>query len=232
MPRPPHPLRVSGALLWAALCAVACARGHAPEEPSGFAYFAAPATQDPWSPKISAWQARERAQQAPDALAPASVSGSGVDPSASHTEDLREKYQEFRREQKRAQARETASWIQETSRAHYRPDGAVDHWATLEETLDHDGDDCDGLELLAFYALRDLGFRESEVFRAIVYRPQDGQHHMVTLWFETPEDPWVIDPTGAMTRGMPHMSEVPGWLPLKIFSDTHEFTPHELAARE
>jgi hypothetical protein len=227
--RPP----IACQLLAIGLLALGCARGHAPEEPSGFAYFAPTSLQDPWSPKIAAWQARERTQQTPpDALAPASVSGSGADPSAVQTEDLRTKYQAFRREQKRAQARETASWIQETSRAHYHPDGAVDHWATLEETLEHDGDDCDGLELLAFYALRDLGFRDSEVFRAIVYRPADGQHHMVTLWFETPEDPWVIDPTGAMTRGMPHMSEVPGWLPLKIFSDSREYTPHELAARE
>ena len=32
--------------------------------------------------------------------------------------------------------------------------------------------------------LRELGFRDDEVFRAIVYRPSDGQHHMVTFWFE------------------------------------------------
>ena len=56
--------------------------------------------------------------------------------------------------------------------------------STLEETLRNDGDDCDGLELLVFQGLRDLGFDDDEVFRAIVYRPDDGQHHMVTLWFE------------------------------------------------
>jgi hypothetical protein len=62
------------------------------------------------------------------------------------------------------------------------------------------------------------------VFRAIVYRPADGQHHMVTLWFEDPADPWVIDPTGAMTTGMPRMSELRDWVPLKVFSETREFT--------
>ena len=83
---------------------------------------------------------------------------------------------------------------------------------------------CDGLELLVFQFLRDLGFGEDEVFRAIVYRPADGQHHMVTLWFESSDDPFVIDPTGAMTRGMPRMSDVPGWVPLKVFTETEEFT--------
>ena len=43
--------------------------------------------------------------------------------------------------------------------------------------------------------LRELGFDKAEVYRAIVYRKSDQQHHMVTLWFEDPDDPWVIDPT-------------------------------------
>ncbi len=104
------------------------------------------------------------------------------------------------------------------------PDGALDHWATLEETFRSNGDDCDGLELLTYHFLLDMGFRDDEVYRAIVVRPSDGQHHMVTLWFETPRDPWVIDPTGAMIEGMPRMSEVPGWVPLKVFSEDEEFT--------
>ena len=57
-----------------------------------------------------------------------------------------------------------------------------------------------------------------------MFRASDRQHHMVTLWFENRDDPWVIDPTGAMTQGMPRISEVAGWVPLKIFSDTEEFT--------
>jgi hypothetical protein len=47
---------------------------------------------------------------------------------------------------------------------------------------------------------------------------------MVTLWFEDPRDPWVIDPTGAVAPGMPKMSEVTDWLPLKIFNQTQEFS--------
>ena len=67
--------------------------------------------------------------------------------------------------------------------------------------------------------------------RAIVYRRSDGQHHMVTLWFEDRDDPWVIDPTGAMTSGMPRMSAVPEWTPLKVFTEDQDFTvlPHRMA---
>lgn len=137
---------------------------------------------------------------------------------------LRSKYAAFRAEQKRSTARAVAAWTQDQALEHYLDDGPIDHWATLEETLRNDGDDCDGLELLTFHALRGLGFEMTEVFRAIVYRASDGQHHMVTLWFEDPEDPWVIDPTGAMTLGMPRMSELPEWVPIKLFSDTTEYT--------
>jgi hypothetical protein len=183
-------------------------------------YFATPAPDDAWSRKIRGWQQREL--EAPAGPAPVAAEPPRLDPAERGS--LRTKYNEFLVERKRKAARELAVWIQEQSRDHYIPDGAVDHWATFEETLQNNGDDCDGLELLAFHFLRELGFHEDEVFRAIVVRPSDGQHHMVTLWFETPSDPWVIDPTGAMTTGMPKMSQVAGWKPLKVFSEKREFT--------
>jgi hypothetical protein len=34
----------------------------------------------------------------------------------------------------------------------------------------------------------------------------------------------VIDPTGAMTSGMPRMSDVPEWVPLRVFSREDDFT--------
>jgi hypothetical protein len=197
--------------------------------PGSLRWFAAPAPGDPWSPKIAGWQARERgALETPSpASAPgaSSVSGPGAAVASEGDADaLRRKYERFRRERQRAMAREVAEWIQREARTHYRPDGPIDHWATLEETLATNGDDCDGLELLVYHFLRDLGFAEDEVYRAIVVRPSDGQHHMVTLWFESPEDPFVIDPTGAMTSGMPRMSEVPGWVPLKLFTEREEYS--------
>ncbi len=197
---------------------------------SHYDYFQTPDDRDPWSPKIAGWQRREAADAAPmlGDTAP-SVDGPGSAPlaesaSTANRAELRTKYSDFRAQRKRHAAREFAKWIQTEAKNHYVADGPIDHWATLEETLRSNGDDCDGLELLVFQGLRDLGFDQSEVFRAIVYRPEDGQHHMVTLWFEERTDPWVIDPTGAMTSGMPRMSEVPGWVPLKVFSDTAEFS--------
>jgi len=213
------------------LLSVGCVTPSALQEPSVvYDYFAAPPPSDAWTPKIAGWQSRERALPDTDRLrAPASVSGSGQTQSDARSDaSLRAKYFSFRAERKREMARETAEWIQREAKKHYLADGPIDHWATLEETLARNGDDCDGLELLVYHILRDLGFREDEVFRAIVFRPSDGQHHMVTLWFETADDPWVIDPTGAMTGGMPHMSEVPEWAPLKVFSETEEFTVEQL----
>jgi hypothetical protein len=178
--------------------------------------------------KIERWQARELADHDVTALAEtASVEASPSDMlpqgSARSVDDLRAKYKAFRLERKRAMAREIAEWIQLQAQEHYVPDGPIDHWATLEETFQNNGDDCDGLELLVYHMLRDLGFAEDKVFRSIVYRRSDMQHHMVTLWFEDPDDPWVIDPTGAMTSGMPRMSEVPGWAPLKVFGEDSNF---------
>lgn len=202
-----------------------CARLPLVDLPASYAYFAVPAANDPWSPKITRWQERERATSGADLLSAPSTVASGPDSNEpAGAEDLRTKYRRFHAERKRATARDLAVWIQEQSKVHYIPDGVIDRWATLESTLDRDGDDCDGLELLSFYLLRDLGFREDEVYRAIVMRPRDGQHHMVTLWFEERGDPWVIDPTGAMTSGMPRMSEVPEWVPIKLFSEREHFT--------
>jgi len=207
-------------------CAPPPLRSQAPRT-AAYDYFALPARDDAWSRKIAGWQERERsALPGPSAGSPASVSGSGrgAGVGAPSVPDLSSKFDSFRNEQRRALARQVAEWIQSQARDHYVPDGAVDHWATLAETLQRGGEDCDGLELLVNRFLRESGFGEKSVYRAIVYRPADGQHHMVTLWFEDPADPWVIDPTGAMTTGMPRMSELRDWVPLKVFSETQEFT--------
>jgi hypothetical protein len=223
-------LRVAAGLgAWLLVLGMGCATSPLPMvSASGYRYFAEPEPTDAWSPKIAGWQSRERAERASaEQGGPASVSGAGdALGGAARSADLRTKYVAFMRERKRALAREAAEWIQRQARHHYIPDGPIDHWATLDETLDRNGDDCDGLELLVFHFLRGAGFDEDEVLRAIVYRPSDGQHHMVTLWFESPGDPWVIDPTGAMTTGMPRMSQVPGWVPLKVFDEHREYTVH------
>jgi hypothetical protein len=217
----------------ALVCALALGQGCATGLPTRMAwdYFAAPRSDDPWMRKIAQWQERERSERGDAAaVAPAAVAGAsdGSSDSPKPVGDLRGEYDAFRAAQRRTFARDLANWIQWKAQDHYIPDGPVDRWATLAETLDGNGDDCDGLELLVYNMLREFGFGEHEVYRAIVVRPSDGQHHMVTLWFEDRSDPWVIDPTGAMTTGMPHMSEVPGWRPLKVFSSDERFTVERL----
>jgi hypothetical protein len=218
-----------GGLLLALALGGGCA-GALPIAPA-YDYFAVPRPDDPWMRKIGQWQERERWErfEAP-AAGPASVAGSGRDAEGSvqRAGDLRLEYDAFRAARRRDLARELAGWIQAQAQDHYVPDGLIDRWATLAETLSGNGDDCDGLELLVYRMLREFGFAEDEVFRAIVVRPSDGQHHMVTLWFEDRRDPWVIDPTGAMTTGMPRMSQVPGWMPLKVFSLDERYTVERL----
>ncbi len=197
-----------------------------------YEYFAAPESDDAWSRKIEFWQERERAPGARDPVAdpaPVVVSEGDVGEKPTESENLESKYTDFLAEKRRGVAREFTNWVQSQAHHHYVPDGPIDHWATLQETFRSNGDDCDGLELLAYNFLRDLGFGDDRVYRAIVVRRSDGQHHMVTLWFEDPGDPWVIDPTGAMTRGMPRMSELPSWVPLKVFGEDRDFTVRRLA---
>lgn len=221
-----HRLEVSALLVLAAMLALGFGCATPASLLPAYDYFVTPRPDDPWSRKISRWQDRERTDRGEDGLrAPAAVAEPGREEfRRALPEDLSDEYESFRAERRRAMAREIARWIQEQARDHYVPDGPIDRWATFAETLRDNGDDCDGLELLTYNLLRDLGFGADEVFRAIVYRRNDGQHHMVTLWFEDRNDPWVIDPTGAMTSGMPRMSDVPGWVPLKVFGENEDYT--------
>ena len=213
--------------------ALGCVAGGIAPGAAHYAYFERPGPHDAWSAKIGEWQSRAlRAEAGEQGSGPAEVSGAGAAPAEqSGAGLLRAKFEAFRREQRRALANQTADWIQHQARSHYVPDGDVDHWATLEETLRRGADDCDGLELVTRQMLLDLGFAEDEIYRAIVVRPSDGQHHMVTFWFEDDHDPWVLDPTGAMTTGMPRMSELPEWVPIKVFGEGSEYTVRRLRAQ-
>jgi predicted transglutaminase-like cysteine proteinase len=204
--------RVACPLLAAlALLSPGCTPRNLPEARASFRYFERPDPYDAWSFKISQWQSRQRAETEAGPLEAAGGT-------------LRDRYLQRRTELRRELAQQVATWIQEEAKLYYTEDMLIDHWPTLGEVLVAEADDCDGLELLVQQLLLDLGFPGDQVYRAVVRRPSDDQHHMVTLWFESPDDPWVIDPTGAMVLGLRRMSEVPGWVPLKLFSSTEEFT--------
>lgn len=209
------------ALAASLLAALACAASPRPAAAPRYEFFgpADPDRGDPWYAAIARWQARARADRDDrnPAAAPPASPGS-----------LRAKLESFRRKERRALAERVMRWAQSEAWRHYRPEEESgpddDPWPTFAELLARDGDDCDGLDLIAFELLRGLGFRKGEIYRAIVRRARDGENHMVTLWFEDPADPWVIDSTGAVTERLRRLSELPGWIPTKVFDEELQWT--------
>lgn len=212
-----HSQLAAGLLAGLVLLGTGCLHPVSPET-GVLRYFERPDPYDAWSLKIAQWQSSQSA-------------AAQATPKQEAGENLRSRYFRRRTELRRGLAQDIAAWIQEEAKLRYAADTTIDHWPTLEEVLAANGDDCDGLELLVHRLLLDLGFPANEVYRAVVHRASDDRYHMVTLWFEAPDDPWVIDPTGAMVLGMPHMSEVPDWLPLKLFSATEEYTVRQAAGQ-
>ncbi len=180
-------------------------------------FVVAPAN-DPWNAKVTDWQERHHLDQV-----------TGSQPWA--TSDLGQRYADFtaemesrRLEDRHALVRDTVDWVQGLSREYYRSDGKEDHWATLGHVIANGGDDCDGLDLLTFVLLRHLGFESDEIYRSIVVERRSGQHHMVTLWFEegSRDDPFVLDPTGVVRKGLARLSSIRGWEPIELFDeDSH-----------
>ena len=62
-------------------------------------------------------------------------------------------------------------------------------------------------------------------------RNRDRRNHMVTLWFEDPEDPWVFDSTGVLTRGLILFSKIVGWTPTAVFNEREQFSVVESGLR-
>jgi len=182
-----------------------------------YSWFESPREEDPWRKPILDWQGRLRTRDQVDAAAtdgPEKI----VEPST-----LAVSYEEFHRSERRRIAASITLWIQEQARLHFVPDPGIDIWPTPQEVLETGGDDCDGLAFVTHRMLLDLGFREENLYLAIVRRDSDALHHMVGLWFGDGQDPWVIDPTGAMAREMIRMSSVSEWQPLAVFSEKEHF---------
>lgn len=197
----------------AALALVSCAHPPAALPPVSLNFFALPPIDNAWQQKIENWQARHHLDPIRRGEEPRKAS------------QLAQEYRQFAKDLRRKIAAETVAWVQSGSRQYYRPDGERDHWATLGEVIENEGDDCDGLDLLTFQTLRQMGFGEHEIFRAILVERGTGQHHMVTLWFEDGErkDPFVLDPTAVVTPGMVRLSDVPGWEAIELFDETAHF---------
>jgi hypothetical protein len=199
------------------LAFLSCAGNAAFVPPVTRDFFVQSPREDPWNAKIRNWQSRHQLDQ---------LAVTDRKPADSK---LGEEYARFEIEMRRKVAAETVAWIQDESRRHYVPDGETDHWATLSEVIASDGDDCDGLDLMTFLLLRKLGFSKDEIFRSIVVDRETGQHHMVTLWFESSDrrDPWVLDPTGVVTSQLVRLSQVPKWSPIEMFDEARHYRVEE-----
>jgi hypothetical protein len=218
-------LRVGRALLLLAALGGAAACAHAPAAPRFDFFVAAGGDGDVWQAKVAEWQSRAVAESDRDPL-PEDLRREMA--SARRSGRLSVKMASWEGEERRALARRVVAWTQGEARRHFRFDASFnprhDHWATVGELLARNGDDCDGIDLIAWQLLREFGFDPESLFRLIVRRDRDGANHMVTLWFEDTEDPWVLDGTGAMTRSLRRFSEIAGWTPTKMFNDTRQFT--------
>ncbi|MFP6578274.1 MAG: hypothetical protein VCC02_00595 [Myxococcota bacterium] len=222
-------LRLGFALL--CIAAVGCASISPPASAPRFEFFATPEpASDLWFAKVAEWQARASADTragTPPTLGPDSEGARATPEAAERSGLLRIKMGNFASDEKRKLARKVNAWSQREARRHYRIEDdrnpALDHWPTFDELIARNGDDCDGLDLIAYRLLLEFGFRRDRVYRAIVKRARDGGNHMVTLWFEDPEDPWILDATGAMTFRMRRFSEIEGWRPRKVFNETVQF---------
>jgi len=211
-------------LVLAALCVLAPACATPPHPQISYRFFVAAEPGDVWYEKVRQWQEREIAGN------PAELRRSAVPDERSGL--IREKFRAFADEERRELARRFVAWAQEQAMQHYRFDDRQDlegdDWPTTKDLFERNGDDCDGIDLISYNLMLDLGFPEDRIYRAVIRRDYDGEFHMVTLWFEREDDPWVIDTTGAMTMRMRRISELPGWTPAVIFNATGHYTVRKL----
>ena len=184
--------------------------------------FFEPAPADVWTRKIDDWQVRQRHD------APIHDDREAIDRTlVSEYALLRDKSDAFQLRERRALASRIVAFSQAEARRHFNWDPETDleddPWPTSLELYAQNGDDCDGLDLIAYDLLRAFRFPEEELFRVVVRRDHDGANHMATLWFESRDDPWVLDATGAITRRMRRFSELPGWTPIRVFDEDEVF---------
>ncbi|MBW2361089.1 MAG: hypothetical protein JRG84_09330 [Deltaproteobacteria bacterium] len=223
------PVRALGLLLTLGLLVGCASTGLGGSGDVQFGFFNPTSTDtDPWVAKVADWQRRERRDRPHTALADAETLRA-----KRRSALLRVKMGHWEADERLSLAKRITLWTQAVARRHYRfdppTDAASDPWPTTKDLLDRNGDDCDGLDLIAYELLRQFGFPPDELYRAIVKRKRDGANHMVTLWFERSDDPWVIDATGAVSLRVRHFSALPGWTPTALFNEHDQFTPRRLS---
>lgn len=205
MPRPTVPLVV----LFVALA------GCATREPGPrFELFGELPVSDVFTPGVRVWQAAAASERASQRALPEDASL------------LAEAYVAFERALRRQVAADVLRFVQTSSGLYFQPDGEFDYWPTFGEVMERGGDDCDGMDVLTFELLRRSGFEPGEIYRVILFNAELDLHHMATLWLEDgrEDDPWLLDPTGQISRRMRRLSELSAsWTPLAVFDETERY---------
>lgn len=187
--------------------------------------FFAASPDDVWSDKIVDWQRRQRAQGTaladPERPAPRNVLR------AADYALLVDQSDAFLVRERRALAGRILAFSLKEARRHFKWDPATDlagdPWPTSRELYARNGDDCDGLDLIAYDLLVAFGFPKDALYRVVVRRERDGAHHMATLWFDDRDDPFVVDATGAISRRLVRFSTLRGWTPLRVFDEDERY---------
>ncbi|MBW2714022.1 MAG: hypothetical protein JRC77_09760 [Deltaproteobacteria bacterium] len=192
----------------------------APARSFEFFVEATPENQ-PWYDKIQDWRERSNADPNSPVGLPATVL-SGELTELDPIPPLWPRFNQFHREYQLELVRRINAWSQHWAFRHYIKDidesVENDPWPTFSELLEQDGDDCDGLSLLNYELLLLFGFDRNKVYRAVVQRNSDGVNHMIVLWFQSENDPWVIDITRSTSGTVEPISKMHGWQPVAMFN--------------
>jgi hypothetical protein len=185
----------------------------------------------PWYSKIQDWQGRNDPVPKPTVR----MSASSLTSTLSELDIpawLWPNIDKFSNKDQLAQARRIDHWSKHWAIRHYIKDADEsvenDPWPIFSELMENGGDDCDGVSLLSFEMLLMLGFNRDEVYRAIVQNDSDGVNHMVVLWFNTKDDPWVLDAARAASPKMKPLSDLKGWNPVAMFNRDHIYNIVEI----
>lgn len=213
-----------GAAAWLIVALSLCAACASPPPPDSRYDFFAPADPESswWYRKIEDWQRRSLAERPVPLRHPSAPDPPRPD---RRLDDRLVEFVGVERVKLAPRIFRVALW---QGRSHYEDDeptpvGNEDHWPTYGQLTERDGDDCDGVDLIAYRLLHEFGFPRGELFRAVLRRDSDRLNHMVTLWFEDPRDPWVFDGTGAVTRELVRFSQIQGWTPTAVFNEREQF---------
>ena len=140
--------------------------------------------------------------------------GDGVSPLAASYRSYRAEWDN--QELTKGSASALLKFVQKLSRRHYVSDGeGQDNWTTIAEVMARGEDDCDGLDLLIYWAMVDAG---ADVERVIFYHPLKRMAHMVTVWHSPEGRSFVLDSTGAMDSRMRPVGFFKSWAPVTTFS--------------